>query len=232
MTMTNKQALREAAAKAVLEEGLTWWSEEQLAHEDGVVLHQADAQFVAAADPQTVLALLDELEAAGVRWSAQDDHINQQACWIESLEKKNGEIGKALVAAQKRIAELENDELRQRLANAEHGQYLTHVVDDDYGEFSDRMNFSLPVGTKLYSAPPAPVVPDEKRDDDGEVTSEFDLGWNACRAAMLQGAEPVTTDYKLPDGWALVPIKPTQEMIEASWHAMVAAAPDFNGEVA
>lgn len=33
----------------------------------------------------------------------------------------------------------------------------------------------------------APVVPDEKRDDDGNTTSEFDYGWNACRAAMLQG---------------------------------------------
>ncbi|MDS1913312.1 hypothetical protein QSI79_08370 [Enterobacter asburiae] len=45
---------------------------------------------------------------------------------------------------------------------AEAGEYLTHVVDDGYGEFSDRMNFSLPVGTKLYTAPPAPVsVPDE-----------------------------------------------------------------------
>lgn len=46
---------------------------------------------------------------------------------------------------------------------AEHGEYLTHVVDDGCGEFSDRMNFSLPVGTKLYTAPPAPVsVPDLK----------------------------------------------------------------------
>ncbi|MGO0653022.1 DUF551 domain-containing protein [Citrobacter freundii] len=52
----------------------------------------------------------------------------------------------------------------------------------------------------LYTAPPAPVVPDEKRDDDGSVTSEFDLGWNACRAAMLQaGNSPVT-----PDGWVPV----------------------------
>ncbi|MCI9496914.1 MAG: DUF551 domain-containing protein [Enterobacter hormaechei subsp. steigerwaltii] len=25
--------------------------------------------------------------------------------------------------------------------------------------------------------------------------------WRACRAAMLQGAEPVTTAYKLPDAW-------------------------------
>ncbi|EDN2205955.1 hypothetical protein GHX08_23055 [Salmonella enterica] len=34
--------------------------------------------------------------------------------------------------------------------------------------------------------PPAPVVPEEKRDEDGNTTSEFDHGWNSCRAAMLQ----------------------------------------------
>nr|WP_277999604.1 hypothetical protein [Citrobacter freundii] len=38
----------------------------------------------------------------------------------------------------------------------------------------------------LYTAPPAPVVPEEKRDEDGNTTSEFDHGWNACRGAMLQ----------------------------------------------
>lgn len=37
----------------------------------------------------------------------------------------------------------------------------------------------------LYTNPPAPVVPDEKRDDDGSVTSDFDHGWNACRDAMI-----------------------------------------------
>ena len=48
----------------------------------------------------------------------------------------------------------------------------------------------------LYAAPqPVPVVPDEKRDDDGSVTSDFDHGWNACRAAMLQaGNSPATPD--------------------------------------
>ena len=44
---------------------------------------------------------------------------------------------------------------------------------------------------------PVPVVLDEKRDDDGSVTSDFDQGWNAYRAAMLHaGNSPV-----VPDGW-------------------------------
>lgn len=33
--------------------------------------------------------------------------------------------------------------------------------------------------------------------DDG-IDGQFEA-WSACRAAMLQGAEPVTTDYKLPE---------------------------------
>ncbi|MEP8805842.1 hypothetical protein ABKV80_09360 [Enterobacter hormaechei] len=35
----------------------------------------------------------------------------------------------------------------------------------------------------------------------------------SCRAAMLQGAEPVTTAYKLPEGWVAVPVEPTEDMI-------------------
>ncbi|WP_313021290.1 hypothetical protein [Atlantibacter hermannii] len=59
----------------------------------------------------------------------------------------------------------------------------------------------------LYAAPqlpqPAPVaVPDEMEMDD-DFDSAFEhgkaVGWNACRAAMLQGkAEPVSQPYTLP----------------------------------
>jgi hypothetical protein len=60
-----------------------------------------DGEFVYHSDYQ---ALLDELEAKDKAWAAQDDHINQQADWIESLEKKNGDLGKALGAAEERNA--------------------------------------------------------------------------------------------------------------------------------
>ncbi|MCB7504527.1 DUF551 domain-containing protein [Enterobacter roggenkampii] len=48
---------------------------------------------------------------------------------------------------------------------------------------------------RLYTAPPAPVsVPDAMEMDD-DFDSAFEhgkaVGWNACRAAILQGAEPV-----------------------------------------
>lgn len=51
---------------------------------------------------------------------------------------------------------------------------------------------------------PAPVsVPDEYVAAVPTPTNlGYEAGWNACRAAMLQGAEPVTTAYKLPfDQW-------------------------------
>lgn len=75
---------------------------------------------------------------------------------------------------------------------------------------------------KLYAAPPAPVsVPDfdtlrllfeasERESDHGFNLHKYGIGyadeatqarweaWVACRAAMLQGAERVTTAYKLP----------------------------------
>lgn len=61
----------------------------------------------------------------------------------------------------------------------------------------------------LFTAPPAPAsVPDEiKKLKDGRgfkyvkdgvhYSVNYANGWNQCRAAMLQGAEPVTTANKL-----------------------------------
>lgn len=79
----------------------------------------------------------------------------------------------------------------------------------------------------LYTDPPAPVsVPDEVTAEDCPAFVKYDItevdeawarGFNACRAAM-QGAEPVTTAYKLPDGWVLVPNEPTDAMVEAMYN--------------
>ena len=98
------------------------------------------------------------------------------------------------------------------------------------------------------TAPSAPVSVPDAMDDQGGVCCEVSYadGWNACRAAMLQGAEnaespttmqtapeldyspknaesptginqgksePVTTAYKLPEGWVAVPVEPTEDMI-------------------
>ncbi|EFG0142874.1 hypothetical protein BLY22_002508 [Escherichia coli] len=107
---------------------------------------------------------------------------------------------------------------------------------------------------KLYAAPPAPVsVPDEAKSRElfekwcsvniernkwhpehyAHLPAREQWGaWEACRAAMLQGADgnsPV-----IPDGWVVVPEEPTHEMLEAGdeqfgtydvYRRMIAAAP-------
>lgn len=51
--------------------------------------------------------------------------------------------------------------------------------------------------TPLYTAPPAPAVPPEKKLPELMMASYHEaIGWNACRAAML--AQPVSSGYKLP----------------------------------
>lgn len=65
--------------------------------------------------------------------------------------------------------------------------------------------------TPLYTAPPAQVSVPAAMEMDDDFDSAFEhgkaVGWNACRAAMLQaGNSPVT-----PDGYVLVPKKLTAE---------------------
>ncbi|HBE3558438.1 TPA: ead/Ea22-like family protein [Escherichia coli] len=115
MNKIDYQALREAAEKA----GEDKWQAKKINGDFFVIRHgsaEIDCKpvrdFIAKANPATVLALLGELEAKDKAWSAQDNHINQQAYRIESLEKKNGELGRSLEAAEKRIAELEEREIK------------------------------------------------------------------------------------------------------------------------
>ena len=89
----------------------------------------------------------------------------------------------------------------------------------------------------VYAAPPVPVVPaalPENDDEDGhdidylEPSEVYSLGrtagWNACRAAMLHGAEPVSQTYKLP------PLS-SREVNAAAWklHNMLTEHGPLNG---
>lgn len=60
---------------------------------------------------------------------------------------------------------------------------------------------------EVYAAPPVPVVPKEKPMPNPLSMYAVDAvaaiaevrGWNACRAAMLQGSQPVSQTYNLPE---------------------------------
>ncbi|MEX1411647.1 DUF551 domain-containing protein [Enterobacter kobei] len=75
----------------------------------------------------------------------------------------------------------------------------------------------LPLGTKFYTAPPAPVsVPDAMEMDD-DFDSSFEhgkaVGWNACRAAMLQGADrPQNEPQNIPENIPATQFKPVADL--------------------
>ncbi|HAY9080831.1 TPA: DUF551 domain-containing protein [Shigella boydii] len=78
----------------------------------------------------------------------------------------------------------------------------------------------------LYMAQPVSVVPDALPSLNNGIVG-FDEGWNACRAVMLHGAEPVSQTYKLnklsgnppvtPDGW----ISCSERMPEDGQHVII-----------
>ncbi|EQA9804213.1 DUF551 domain-containing protein [Escherichia coli] len=76
------------------------------------------------------------------------------------------------------------------------GKLFWALTDESNKEQSD----VIPV----YAAPPVPVVPEEKPMPNPLKMYAVDAvaaiaevrGWNACRAAMLHGAEPVSQTYK------------------------------------
>ena len=88
----------------------------------------------------------------------------------------------------------------------------------------------------LLTTPPAPVSVPAAMEMDDDFDSAFEhgkaVGWNACRAAMLQGADG--NSQVIPDGWVMVPEEPTHEMLEAGdeqfgtydvYRRMIAASP-------
>ncbi|WP_320732814.1 ead/Ea22-like family protein [Enterobacter roggenkampii] len=131
MSNIDKRALREAAEKAT--PGDWKYSSFDCAITDdtsslAVVRmdsgHLNDEQsalngaFIAAANPATVLALLDELEAKDKRIAEQADIIANQNKWIEAVETTMISTTDRAEAAEKRIAELEasHGNLREAMA--------------------------------------------------------------------------------------------------------------------
>lgn len=78
----------------------------------------------------------------------------------------------------------------------------------------------LPLGTKLYTAPPAPVSVPAAMEMDDDFDSAFEhgkaVGWNAYRAAMLQsfGNSEQLNSPVIPDGWVMVPVEPTIAILD------------------
>lgn len=135
----------------------------------------------------------------------------------------------ALAAMKLALASLEAESVAWLLSG---GGAKNNVSFDSGNAYADPLREVTP----LYTAPPAPVsVPDAMEMDD-DFDSAFEhgkaVGWNAYRAAMLQGA--AGNSPAIPEGYALVPVEPTHEMLEAGdeqfgtydvYRRMIEAAP-------
>ena len=75
----------------------------------------------------------------------------------------------------------------------------------------------LPLGTKFYTAPPAPVSVPAAMEMDDDFDSAFEhgkaVGWNACRAAMLQGVDrPQNEPQNIPENIPATQFKPVADL--------------------
>ncbi|ENJ7285278.1 hypothetical protein AB1888_001149 [Enterobacter hormaechei] len=137
----------------------------------------------------------------------------------------NEDAAMALAAMKLALASLEAEPVFEVEVSGNHWLNAGPVDDSDFSGIPDGVN-------QLYSAPPAPASVPEKITSANapevfEIAAEaerlglrgayasYAVGWNACRAAMLQGAEPVSNRDELPDGWVMVPVEPTAEMISS-----------------
>ncbi|EHT4085153.1 ead/Ea22-like family protein [Escherichia coli] len=137
--------------------------------EDFQMEQQANAEFIAAANPATVLALLDEREADKKR--------------IAELEKSEEQL----------INE------RDHAESALDDMYFAATGDrpewSNCFSFSDAVDAVVDRIADLEAKQPSPVVPEEKPMPNPLSMYAVDAvaaiaevrGWNACRAAMLKG---------------------------------------------
>ena len=120
------------------------------------------------------------------------------------IETDHVQCGEASSLARIALASLEAEPVAWLLSG---GGAKNHVSFDSGNAYADPLREVTP----LYTAPPAPVsVPDEipkLKDGRGfkyvkdrvRYSVNYANGWNACRAAMLQGADG--NSLVIPEGW-------------------------------
>ncbi|HHD7199704.1 TPA: hypothetical protein ACNOH5_004679 [Enterobacter kobei] len=134
------------------------------------------------------------------------------------IETDHVQCGDASALARMALAGMEAEPVAwaHRLINKRNGVVHPWVYGSAEACPSEGDIFNIEV-MPLYTAPPAPISVPAAMEMDDDFDSAFEhgkaVGWNACRAAILQGADgksPV-----IPNGWKLVPIDPTKDMLRA-----------------
>ncbi|EFI4512719.1 DUF551 domain-containing protein [Escherichia coli] len=160
-------------------------------------------------------------------------HARESVSYLEDLKgraSKEGEDCKVVLEMVERELELARIALAslaaEPIAVSDDMAYAFHHALSDSSLGADEVEeikTGLRAAFSNVTAQPAPVVPDEIEPDDGNTFDYVD-GWNACRAAMLHGAEPVSQTYKLP------PLS-SSEVNDAAWklHNMLTEHGPLNG---
>ncbi|HFG5590452.1 TPA: hypothetical protein ACXZOY_002960 [Salmonella enterica] len=163
-----------------------------------------------------------------------EQYLNELITNIEFAARAPVEVVRAMAAELQKRREADSAEPIAYIFKHPAGKLFWALTDESNKEQAD----VIPV----YAAPPVPVVPaalPENDDEDGhdidylEPSEVYALGrtagWNACRAAMLQGKseQPQNAQQNIPenipggnspvtpDGWVMVPKELTPEMMRA-----------------
>lgn len=134
------------------------------------------------------------------------------------IETDHVQCGDASALARMALAGIEAEPVAwaHRLINKRNGVVHSWVYGSAEACPSEGDIFNIEV-MPLYTAPPAPVsVPDEMEMDD-DFDSAFEhgkaVGWNACRNAMLQGADrPQNEPQNIPENIPATQFKPVADL--------------------
>ncbi|MDR9901249.1 DUF551 domain-containing protein [Enterobacter hormaechei] len=123
----------------------------------------------------------------------------------------NEDAAMALAAMKLALASLEAEPVAWRMRYRSVHCIGGWVFSDTYGEPPKGYEIE-----SLYTAPPAPVSVPDAIHSQGEKSASDDyyaLGWNACRAAMLQGADrPQNEPQNIPENIPATQFKPVADL--------------------
>lgn len=136
---------------------------------------------------------------------ADNPYGDEEKCWLAKRVLASLDL--------EPVAWTDTDELRD-VKNGGNG-YL-FAIGGEANKFADPRRQVM-----LYTTPPAPTVPNECPAEICELMASYSdalfddedaqVIWNACRAALLKGT--YGNSPAVPDGWVMVPVEPTEDMI-------------------
>ncbi len=133
------------------------------------------------------------------------------------IETDHVQCGDASALARMALAGMEAEPVAwaHRLINKRNGVVHPWVYGSAEACPSEGDIFNIEV-MPLYTAPPAPVSVPAAMEMDDDFDSAFEhgkaAGWNACRAAMLQGAEQQNRQQNIPENIPATQFKPVADL--------------------